>query len=62
MVVIPKAQKVGKMTFQTHATHKVTEEFRRLAREIEARLAAFTRETPVEPVVVTVKAEAGEKR
>jgi cellulose biosynthesis protein BcsQ len=60
-VVIPKAQKVGKTTFQTHSTHKVTEEYRRLAQEIEARLAAFTRETPAEPVPVAVKAEAGEE-
>ncbi len=38
-VVIPKAQKVGKTIFQTNSTHKVTDEYRSLAREIEDRLA-----------------------
>jgi cellulose biosynthesis protein BcsQ len=38
-VVIPKAQKVGKTIFQTNSTHKVTDEYRSLAREIEERLA-----------------------
>lgn len=37
-VVIPKAQKVGKTIFQTNSTHKVTDEYRSLAREIEERL------------------------
>jgi cellulose biosynthesis protein BcsQ len=41
-VVIPKAQKVGKTIFQTHSTHKVTEQYRRLAREIEERLEQLT--------------------
>jgi chromosome partitioning protein len=39
-VVIPKAQKVGKTIFQTNSTHKVTDEYRSVAREIEERLAA----------------------
>jgi chromosome partitioning protein len=39
-VVIPKAQKVGKTIFQTNSTHKVTDEYRKVAREIEERLAA----------------------
>lgn len=39
-VVIPKAQKVGKTIFQTNSTHKVTDEYRNVAREIEERLAA----------------------
>jgi len=38
-VVIPKAQKVGKTIFQTNSTHKVTDEYRSVAREIEERLA-----------------------
>lgn len=37
--VIPQTQKVGKTLFETHSTHKVTDEYRALAAEIEARLA-----------------------
>lgn len=37
--VIPLTQKVGKTLFETHATHKVTDEYRALAREVEERLA-----------------------
>jgi len=36
--VIPQTQKVGKTLFETHSTHKVTDEYRALALEIEARL------------------------
>jgi chromosome partitioning protein len=36
--VIPQTQKVGKTLFETHSTHKVTDEYRQLAEEIEARL------------------------
>lgn len=36
--VIPQTQKVGKTLFETHSTHKITEEYRRLAEEIELRL------------------------
>ncbi len=36
--VIPQSQKVGKTLFETHSTHKVTDEYRALAREIEERL------------------------
>lgn len=37
--VIPQTQKVGRTLFETHSTHKVTDEYRELAIEIEARLA-----------------------
>lgn len=37
--VIPQTQKVGKTLFETHSTHKVTDEYRKLAKEIEQRLA-----------------------
>ncbi|MCI0538827.1 MAG: ParA family protein [Verrucomicrobiales bacterium] len=37
--VIPQTQKAGKTLFETHATHKVTQEYRALAEEIETRLA-----------------------
>lgn len=37
--VIPQTQKVGKTLFETHSSHKVTDEYRALAREIEERLA-----------------------
>jgi len=36
--VIPQTQKVGKTLFETHSTHKVTDEYRMLAKEIEERL------------------------
>ena len=39
--VIGEAQRDGKTTFQTHPTHRVTEQYRSLARELEQRLAAF---------------------
>jgi chromosome partitioning protein len=39
--VIPQAQKVGKTIFQTHSGHKVTEQYRALARELEDRLQRF---------------------
>jgi chromosome partitioning protein len=37
--VIPQTQKVGRTLFETHSTHKVTDEYRELAIEIEGRLA-----------------------
>jgi len=37
--VIPQTQKVGKTLFETHSTHKITDEYRSLAEEIEERLA-----------------------
>jgi chromosome partitioning protein len=36
--VIPQTQKVGRTLFETHSTHKVTDQYRQLAREIEERL------------------------
>lgn len=36
--VIPQTQKVGKTLFETHPNHKVTEEYRALAEEVETRL------------------------
>ena len=40
--VVGEAQKLGKTIFQTHPIHKVTDQYRALARELEERLAAFT--------------------
>ena len=37
--VIPQTQKVGKTLFETHSTHKVTDEYRALVKEVEERLA-----------------------
>jgi chromosome partitioning protein len=37
--VIPQTQKVGKTLFETHSTHKITDEYRALAEEIEGRLS-----------------------
>jgi chromosome partitioning protein len=36
--VIPQTQKMGKTLFETHTTHRVTGEYRALAREVEDRL------------------------
>jgi chromosome partitioning protein len=41
--IIGEAQKLGKTIFQTHPTHKVTEQYRALAHEVESRLDAFGR-------------------
>lgn len=41
--VVGEAQKLGKTIFQTHPTHKVTDQYRTLAREVENRLAEFAR-------------------
>ncbi len=37
-VVIDEAQKAGKTLFETHPEHKVTDQYRCLAKEVEARL------------------------
>ena len=39
--VVPQAQKVGKTVFQTDPTHKVADQYRTLAREIEQRIATL---------------------
>jgi chromosome partitioning protein len=38
---VPKAQRDGKTLFQTNPVHKVTEQYRQLAREVELRLHKF---------------------
>jgi chromosome partitioning protein len=43
--VIPAAQKIGKTIFQTEPHHKVTEQFRALAREFESRMALLDQES-----------------
>jgi chromosome partitioning protein len=47
--VIPQTQKAGQTLFETHPHHKVTEEYRALAEEIEERLAPV--ELPMAEVV-----------
>jgi nitrogenase subunit NifH len=39
--VIGEAQRHGKTVFQTNPNHKITEQYRALAQEIESRLLAF---------------------
>jgi len=39
--VVGEAQKLGKTIFQTQPTHKVTDQYRALAQEVENRLAQF---------------------
>ena len=41
--VVGEAQRQGKTTFQTNTNHKVTEQYRSLARELETRLHIFNR-------------------
>jgi chromosome partitioning protein len=41
-VVIDEAQKAGKTLFDTHPEHKVTDQYRSIAKEIEARLKVVT--------------------
>jgi chromosome partitioning protein len=43
-VVIHEAQKVGKTLFETSPTHKLTGQYRKVATEVEARVAAATLE------------------
>lgn len=57
--VIPQCQDVGRTLFQTNPTHKVTQQYRDLAAEVEARIAAFgsggvieTASAPIEAVTV----------
>jgi chromosome partitioning protein len=48
--VVPQAQKVGKTVFQTEPTHKVADQYRALAKEIEDRLAVIEGKGPTEAV------------
>lgn len=55
--VIPQCQDVGRTLFQTHPTHKVTQQYRDLATEVEARIVAMSgggeihrASAPAEPV------------
>jgi chromosome partitioning protein len=50
--VIPQTQKVGKTLFETHSTHRVTDEYRSLAREIEERFQKFQAPTQSDRSVV----------
>jgi chromosome partitioning protein len=50
--VIPQTQKVGKTLFETHSTHKVTDEYRALAVEIEDRIARVEQATTQQGSVV----------
>lgn len=49
--VIPQTQKVGKTLFETHSTHKLTDEYRQLAGEILDRLALLEAQLPLGGVV-----------
>jgi cellulose biosynthesis protein BcsQ len=40
-VAIPQSQQLGKSIFQMEPGHKVAEEYRQLAREVESRIADF---------------------
>ena len=61
--VVPEAQEDGKTLFELYPAHKVTEEYRALAREFEARLHDLEKkalsDTPGEPVEATFTAGVG---
>ena len=47
---VPRVQKLGKTLFQTDASHKVAKQYMSLALEVEARVAALTKEgAPAQP-------------
>jgi chromosome partitioning protein len=48
--VVPQAQKEGKTLFETNPTHRVTEEYRAIAQEIEERLARAARGEVLVPI------------
>lgn len=47
--IISAAQRLGKTVFETEPDHKVTNEYRSLAREVEERLAEFDRKDSEKP-------------
>jgi chromosome partitioning protein len=63
--VVPESQKVGQTLMQSAPAHKVTEQYRALAREVEARITELTRpaqpkvEVTINPAVVAKAAGQG---
>ena len=65
--IIPAAQKSGQTIFQTEPTHKVTDQFRSLAREFEKRMAmvdkvshtALAAQNVPQPEAMSTRHEAG---
>jgi chromosome partitioning protein len=55
--IISSAQKAGKTIFQTEPKHKVTDQFRALARELEARITMVEQGRGGEPVAAEALAE-----
>jgi chromosome partitioning protein len=55
--IISAAQKAGKTIFQTEPKHKVTEQFRALAKELEARLRMVEQGREGRPVMAEAEAE-----
>jgi nitrogenase subunit NifH len=55
---ISGSQKIGRTMFQTYPTHKVTDQYRALAREVEGRLDAIEKGMPWQPVQSAVLKEA----
>jgi chromosome partitioning protein len=48
--VIPQTQKVGKTLFETHSTHKLTDEYRAIAVELEERISRLETAQPLTSV------------
>jgi len=55
---VPQAQRVGKTIFQTEPEHKVAEQYRMLARELEARIAQIEGKGEREALASTLVQEA----
>lgn len=55
--VVPKCQEKGLTLFETQPTHKVTEQYRALAREIEARIEAIEGQPVSQPAEQVVQPE-----
>jgi cellulose biosynthesis protein BcsQ len=52
--VVPQSQKLGKTLFQTHPTHRITEQYRQIAGEIEERLAHHANESALSSMAEVV--------
>jgi chromosome partitioning protein len=60
--VVPESQKVGRTLLQSAPAHKVSEQYRALAREVEARIAELTGSRPEATVGVAADGQGGQAR
>ena len=60
-VVVHEAQKVGKTLFETHPTHKLCNQYRKVAAEIEARVAGVILQNANDPAELNDDADLDEE-